>query len=58
MAAAKCTNRALEKIEQAIRAVELCEQELTPAGYKELRGRLGDLMDTLYRVGGSVSEST
>ena len=52
------TDTALDKIEEAIRAVELCEGELTPAEYKELRGRLGHLMDTLYKVGGALSKST
>ena len=52
------TDAALEKIEEAIKALELCEGELTTAGYKELRGRLGHLMDTLYKVGGTLSKST
>lgn len=49
---------ALEKISEAIQAVESCEGELTPDGYKELRARLGHLMDALYRVGGSLSKAT
>ncbi|MBW2171196.1 MAG: hypothetical protein JRF69_04315 [Deltaproteobacteria bacterium] len=49
---------ALEKISEAIQAVESCEGELTPEGYKELRARLGHLMDALYKVGGSLSKST
>ncbi len=49
---------ALEKIEEAIQAVELCEGELTADGYRELRARLGHLMDALYKVGGSLSKAT
>ena len=49
---------ALQKIEDTTKAVELCEEELTADGYKELRGRLGHLMDTLYRIGGALSKST
>ena len=49
---------ALEKIEEALKAVQLCEGKLTADGYKELRGRLGHLMDALYRVGGSLAKST
>jgi hypothetical protein len=49
---------ALERINEAIQAVELCEGELTPDGYKELRARLGHLMDALYKVGGSLSKAT
>jgi len=49
---------ALEKISEAIQAVESCEGELTPDGYKELRARLGHLMDALYNVGGSLSKAT
>jgi hypothetical protein len=49
---------ALERIGEAIQAVESCEGELTPDGYKELRAQLGHLMDALYRVGGSLSKST
>jgi len=52
------TDAALEKIEEAIKAVELCEGELTADGYKEMRGRLGHLMDALYQVGGALSKST
>jgi len=49
---------AIEKISEAIQAVESCEGELTPDGYKELRARLGHLMDALYKVGGSLSKAT
>ncbi|NVL91200.1 MAG: hypothetical protein HWN69_09485 [Desulfobacterales bacterium] len=49
---------ALEKIEETIKAVESCEGKLTADGYKKLRGRLGHLMDALYRVGGSLTKST
>jgi hypothetical protein len=49
---------ALEKVGEAIQAVEACEGELTPDGYKELRARLGHLMDALYKVGGSLSKAT
>lgn len=49
---------ALEKVEEAIKAVELCEGELTANGYKELRARLGHLMDALYKVGAALSKST
>ena len=49
---------ALQKIEDTVKAVELCEAELTADGYKELRGRLGHLMDTLYRIGGALSKAT
>ena len=49
---------ALQKIEDTTKAVEMCEAELTADGYKELRGRLGHLMDTLYRIGGALSKST
>ena len=49
---------ALEKVSEAIQAVEACEGELTPDGYKELRARLGHLMDALYKVGGSLSKAT
>ena len=54
---AKCA-AALEKIEEAIQAVELCERDLTADGYRELRARLGHLMDALYKVGGSLSKAT
>ena len=59
----KCHSRnlaeaALVKIEEALKAVQLCEGQLTAEEYKELRGRLGHLMDTLYRVGGSLAKST
>ena len=49
---------ALERISEAIQAVESCEGELTPNGYKELRARLGHLMDALYKVGQALSKST
>lgn len=49
---------ALEKIEETIKAVESCEGELTADEYKKLRGRLGHLMDALYKVGGSLAKST
>ena len=52
------SDAALEKIEEAIQAVELCEGELTAAQYKELRGRLGQLMDAVYNVGGKLAKST
>ena len=52
------TNAALEKIEEAIKAVESCQWELTADGYKQLRARLGHLMDTLYKIGGPLSKST
>ncbi|OEU53453.1 MAG: hypothetical protein BA861_04555 [Desulfobacterales bacterium S3730MH5] len=52
------TDAALESIEEAIRAVESCREELTADGYKVLRGRLGHLMDTLFDIGGSLSKST
>ena len=49
---------ALEIVGEAIQAVEACEGKLTPDGYKELRARLGHLMDALYKVGGSLSKTT
>ena len=52
------TDAALEKIEEAIKAVESCEGELTADGYKELRRRLGYLMDILFKVGATLSKST
>jgi len=52
------TDAALEKIEEAIEAVEFCEGKLTADGYKELRGRLGHLMDALYKAGGALTKST
>ncbi|MBW2020773.1 MAG: hypothetical protein JRI58_11640 [Deltaproteobacteria bacterium] len=52
------TDAALNKLEEAIKAVESCDGALTPDGYKALRARLGHLMDALYRVGGSLSKST
>jgi hypothetical protein len=52
------TDMALEKIEETIKALELCQWELTADGYKHLRARLGHLMDTLYKIGGSLSKST
>lgn len=48
---------ALERINEAIQAVESCEGKLTPDGYKELRARLGHLMDSLYKVGGALSKA-
>lgn len=54
----KVTDAALEKIEEALKAVQLCEGELTADGYKELRARLGHLMDALYKVGGALSKAT
>ena len=52
------TDGALEKIEEAIEALELCEGRLSADDYKELRRRLGHLMDTLYKVGAVLSKST
>ncbi len=52
------TEAALEKIEEAIKALELCHGELTADKYKQLRARLGHLMDTLYGVGEALSKST
>lgn len=49
---------ALERIDEAIQAVESCEGDLTPDSYKELRVRLGHLMDALYKVGRSLSKAT
>jgi hypothetical protein len=49
---------AVERINEAIQAVESCEGKLTPDGYKELRACLGHLMDALYKVGGSLSKAT
>lgn len=49
---------ALDKIQEALEAVQSCEGKLTEAGYKRLRGRLGHLMDTLYKVGAVLAEST
>jgi hypothetical protein len=49
---------ALERIDEAVKAVEMCEGRLTADGYKELRAKLGHLMDALYKVGGSLSKST
>lgn len=49
---------ALEKTEETIKAVESCEGKLTADGYKKLRGRLGHLMDALYKVAGSLTKST
>ena len=49
---------ALEKIEEAIKAVESCEGKLTTDGYRQLRAQLGHLMDALYKVGGSLAKST
>jgi hypothetical protein len=54
----KSQTSALERIGEAIRAVEACEGELTTDGYRELRARLGHLMDALYKVGGSLSSAT
>lgn len=59
----KCHGRnladvALEQIEETIKAVELCGGKLTGDEYRKIRGRLGHLMDTLYRVGGDLSKST
>jgi len=49
---------ALEKIEKAIEALEACQGKLTSDGYKALRRRLGHLMDTLFKVGDTLSKST
>lgn len=54
----EAVNRTLEHIEKAIEALEGCDGKLTAEGYKTLRGRLGHLMDTLYRVGEALSKST
>ena len=54
----RLVNAALEKIDHCVAAVESCEGELTKDGYSQLRAQLGHLMDTLYRVGGRLSEST
>lgn len=51
-------DNALEKIEKAVEALELCQGKLTPGGYKVLRRRLGHLMDTLFKVGDTLSKST
>lgn len=53
----KCDD-ALEKIEKAIEALEACQGKLTSDGYKALRRRLGHLMDTLFKVGDTLSKST
>jgi len=52
------TDAALERIEEAVKALELCEGKLTADEYKEMRRRLGHLMDTLYKVGAVLSKST
>ena len=49
---------ALKKVEEAIEALRLCEGKLTINGYKELRRRLGHLMDILFQVGLDLSKST
>jgi len=49
---------AIQKVKEAIEAIELCEGELSADGYKELRTRLGHLMDALYKVGQALSKST
>jgi hypothetical protein len=49
---------ALDKIEKAIETLERCEGKLTADGYKVLRRRLGHLMDTLFKVGDTLSKST
>jgi hypothetical protein len=49
---------ALEQIEETIKAVKLCEGELTADEYRKIRGRLGHLMDMLYKAGGALSKST
>ncbi|MBW2602343.1 MAG: hypothetical protein JRD47_10585 [Deltaproteobacteria bacterium] len=54
----RLVNAALEKIDHCVAAVESCEGELTKDGYSQLRAQLGHLMDTLYRVGEKLSEST
>ncbi len=59
----KCRGRnladaALVQIEETIKAVELCGGKLTADEYRKIRGRLGHLMDTLYRVGEELSKST
>jgi len=49
---------ALAQIDLCVTALESCKGRLTPEGYKQLRGRLGHLMDTLYTVGLELSQST
>jgi hypothetical protein len=49
---------ALEKIEEAIRALEQCQGKLAPEEYKALRARSGHLMDTLYHVGDALCRTT
>jgi len=49
---------ALAQIDLCVTALESCKGKLTPEGYKQLRGRLGHLMDTLYTVGLELSKST
>ena len=49
---------ALARIDFCVAALESCKGNLTPEGYKQLRGRLGHLMDTLYTVGLELSQST
>ena len=51
-------DEALEKIENAIEALEACQGKLTTDGYKALRRRLGHLMDTLFKVGENLSKVT
>jgi hypothetical protein len=49
---------ALKQIDRAVEALDMCEGKLTSDEYKELRARLGHLMDTLYRIGDALSKST
>lgn len=51
-------DEALKKIENAIEALEACRGKLTSDGYKALRRRLGHLMDTLFKVGETLSKVT
>ncbi len=49
---------ALKKVEETIEALRQCEGHLTAEGYRELRRRLGYLMDILFQVGLCLSKST
>jgi hypothetical protein len=50
--------KALERIDSAVAAVEQCHGKLGPEEYKALRMRSGHLMDTLYRVGDTLCKAT
>jgi len=54
----KIVERALEKIDGAVKAIEQCNGKLVADEYTALRAKSGHLMDILYQVGDALCQST